>query len=178
VALLRRPRSVFHSAEPFGRLLVVKTWLRLTLITMTVGGGFTGIAVSLNALAKTHPRTPSTLVILVLFVLLYAVVTIAGLLFVVDPRRTGPLAAVLILQIPRLSSPIAAFKLTAGGEASIDLVSGRFSSDFLLGSDFSFSFLRPMPWGLGINCVAVILLVLVLRARPAPAEPRPDGPLS
>src|SRR5215831_17858454 len=35
-----------------GRLLAtaMKPWLRLTLITMTVGGGFTGVAVTLQSL--------------------------------------------------------------------------------------------------------------------------------
>jgi len=68
----------------------MKTWLRLTVVVMTVGGGFAGFTGILQTLFQSHSLRPLNLLLMVLFLGLYGYVTVSGLVFVYEPRRTGP----------------------------------------------------------------------------------------
>jgi hypothetical protein len=81
--------------------LPMKPWLRLTLITATVGGGFTGIAVTVQALL--NPQNQSPLLLMGFFLALFTYVTVSGLIFVQNPERKRPLIAALAIQIPWIS---------------------------------------------------------------------------
>jgi hypothetical protein len=146
----------------------MKSWLRLTLITVTVGGGFTGVAITLQALLERQGQPPLYYVFMLAFLALFAFVTVSGLVFVHHPERTGPMIVTLALQIPWVSSPIITYKLAAGFQVSVALIGGRFAGGFRLGSDFQINFFQQLPWGAGINLFALALLVLLLRATPMP----------
>ena len=60
----------------------MKPWLRLTLITMTVGGGFAGFVSTLQSLFNSLRASTLNLLLTVVFMGLYAFVTASGLLFV------------------------------------------------------------------------------------------------
>jgi len=92
----------------------MKTWLRLTLITMTVGGGFAGVILTIQSLLDSGSRGPVHLVLLAGFLALYAFVTACGLLFVHDPSRLRPLLVALAIQIPWVSTPLVVYKFAAG----------------------------------------------------------------
>jgi hypothetical protein len=140
----------------------VKTWLRLTLVTLTVGGGFTGVAVTLQALLGPQGRRPFNFVLISAFLLLFVFVTVSGLLFVHNPNRTGPLVIATSIQIPWVSSPIVAYKFAAGFQICVALVGGRFDAGFRLGSDFQINLFQRLPWGVGINLFALLILLLLL----------------
>ena len=149
----------------------MKTWLRLTLITVTVGGGFTGIAVTLQALFSPQAHPLAYFLILVC-VGLYVFVTASGLIFVHDPQRTSPLIVALALQVPWVSSPLIAYKFAAGFHVTAGLVSGQFSGGFRFGCDFQINFFQQLPWGAGVNLFALALLVLALHATRMPKNVR------
>jgi hypothetical protein len=48
----------------------MKTWLRLTLITMTVGGGFAGVLITAQTLFNSEGSGPGYFVILAVFLAL------------------------------------------------------------------------------------------------------------
>src|SRR5690242_1769351 len=73
----------------------MKPWIRLTLIVMTVGGGFSGFARTLEALFDSSRASTLNQLFKVVFLGLYAFVAASGLLFVQDPTRTGTLRAAL-----------------------------------------------------------------------------------
>ena len=52
----------------------MKPWLRLTLITVTVGGGFTGIAITLQSLLAAQNQPPVNYVLMLGFMALFAFV--------------------------------------------------------------------------------------------------------
>jgi hypothetical protein len=96
----------------------------------------------------------------------------AGLLFVHDPTRTGPLLAALAIQIPELSSPVIVYKFAAGLEASFG-VSGlenenttgiHLDWNLLLGSSWRFAILQQNPLRVGVNLAALASLILLLLA--------------
>jgi hypothetical protein len=146
----------------------MKSWLRLTLITVTVGGGFTGVAITLQALLARQSQPPAYYILMLAFIALFAFVTISGLVFVHNPERTDLLIVALSLQIPWVSSPIFAYKLAAGFQVCVALIGGRFVGGFRLGSDFQINFFQKLPWGAGVNLFALALLVLLLRATQMP----------
>lgn len=84
----------------------MKPWLRLALITMTVGGGFTGVVVNLQALFNSPGASILKLVLDLIFMGLYVFVCVSGLMFVHNPSRRGPLVAALAVQIPWISSSL------------------------------------------------------------------------
>src|ERR1051326_185394 len=91
----------------------MKPWLRLTLIAVTVGGGFTGVAVTFQALLSPQ-RQPLAYVLISAFLAVFAFVMASGLVLVHSPERTDLMIVSLALQIPWVSSPIIAYKLAAG----------------------------------------------------------------
>jgi hypothetical protein len=147
----------------------MKSWLRLTLITVTVGGGFTGVAITLQALFRPN-QPPAYYLLMLAFIAIFAFVTVSGLVFVHNPQRTELLIAALALQIPWVSSPIIAYKLAAGFQVCVALIGGRLAGGFRLGSDFQINFFQQLPWGAGVNLFALALLVLLLRAGRMPEK--------
>jgi hypothetical protein len=148
----------------------MKPWLRLTLVTVTVGGGFTGVTMTLQTILGAQNQPLSYYMLVVVFLAVFVFVTVSGLVFVHNPRRTGPLIVSLALQIPWVSSPIIAYKLAAGFQVCVALIDGRFAGGFRLGSDFQINFFQQLPWGAGINLFALALLILLLRATQVPNE--------
>lgn len=137
----------------------MSTWLRLTLITMTVGGGFTGVALTAQLLFSPQVSGPALVAICVVFLMLHIFVLVSGLLFVQKPHRIMPLMVALSLQVPYLSSPIVAYRFGAGLQAVVGLTGAGPLGWIRLGSDWQFNLLQPLPWGFGINLAALLLLV-------------------
>ena len=149
----------------------MRPWLRLTLVAMTVGGGFTGVALTLQFLLSPSGRQPANFILISAFLVLFAFVTGSGLLFVHNPRRTSPLIVATVFQIPWVSSPLVAYKFAAGFQVSIALIGGRFHGALRLGSDFQINFFQRLPWGAGINLFALLILVLLVRSLHPPIAP-------
>ena len=139
----------------------MKPWLRLTLVTATVGGGFTGVAITLQALGTAREQQPAFFILMLCFLALFAFVTTSGVVFVHDPNRTNPLIVALALQVPWFSSPVVAYKFTAGFQVSAALLGGHFAVGFHLGSTFQINFFQHLPWGVGINFFALALLFTI-----------------
>lgn len=177
----------------------MKTWLRLTLVTMTVGGGFTGVVLTLQALQSSiasQDQTRLNLLLMVVFLVLNACVTVSGLLFVHDSHRTHPLIAALAIQVPWISSSLIAYRFAAGLELVLSVNGPAKSEDsaihiggaYFLGNSWSFSLLEEHPFGLGVNLFALVMLILLLRSvrmptpvaqatSSAPLEPNSTAPL-
>ena len=147
----------------------MKTWLRLTVVAMTVGGGFAG---TLQAIFAASGQKPLNLLMMVVFLGLYGYVTASGLLFVHDARRTGPVVGALGIQIPWISSSILVYEFGAGVSAFVGVGSpekeGNFGFhlyfDAFWGSRWQFSLFQDDPWRVGANLIAVVIFTLVLRA--------------
>jgi hypothetical protein len=161
----------------------MKTWLRLTLITMTVGGGFAGVVFASQTLFTSHGQKPLNLLVMVGFIALFAYVTVSGLMFVNDPQRTRHLIVALAIQIPWISSPFLVYKFATGFHAVLGIASpeGMFGikleASALLGSSFLFALGQDNPWSMGINVFALVMLILLHRSiqMPGPAAPPPTA---
>ncbi len=139
----------------------MKPWLRLTLITLTVGGGFTGFSVTMQQLFKPQSQQPVYFALLVGFLALYAFVTASGLLFVQNPRQTGPLFIAIAMQVPWVSSPLFTYRFTSGFHVTIGVVGGSLGGGFNLGSDWQCNVFQKLPWGIGVNLFALVIMILL-----------------
>jgi hypothetical protein len=161
----------------------MKTWLRLTLITVTVGGGFTGLAATVQSLCNSQSQPPLNLLLIAVFLALYAYVTVSGLMFVHDPQGTRPLIAALAIQIPWISSPLIVYKFAAGFHAAL-AVGGGLDAEARLGCFFKFSLFEENPWRIGVNLFALAILILLCRSVRTPTSivsstaSAPAGPTS
>jgi hypothetical protein len=148
----------------------MQTWLRLTLITMTVGGGFAGVVFASQLLFTAQGQKTGSLLIIAVFFALYAFVTVSGLIFVHDPRRTRLLIVAFILQIPWISSPLIVYRFAAGCHAVIGIVFPdekaplRIDASAFLGSGFTASLFQENRWSISINLVALLMLIWLLRS--------------
>jgi hypothetical protein len=142
----------------------MSNWLRLALITMTVGGGFTGVALTLQALLSPQVAGPALVVMCIVFLLLHVFILISGLMFVMNAQRVMPLVVALALQLPYITSPIIAYHLGAGLHGGVGVGERGFFYWIRLGSDWQFNLLQPLPSGLGVNLVAVFFLAAVVHS--------------
>jgi hypothetical protein len=169
----------------------MKSWLRLALVTMTVGGGFAGFLSTLQPLFHSSGVSTTNFVLTVLFMGLYASVTASGLLFVHDPARNGPLVIALMLQVPCISSSLIVYRFAAGFDMcaavgsteNASRVDAGFFWDFMLGSRWRCVFGQESPLRIGVNVAALALLLLLWRARqpasqliPSVSDPASESP--
>ncbi|HEX3356973.1 MAG TPA: hypothetical protein VHS31_08385 [Tepidisphaeraceae bacterium] len=124
---------------------------------MSVGGGFTGLVITLQMLFSPQVNSPPLAIICTIFILLYLFVLISGLLFVHNPQRVMPLAVALVLQIPIVSSPILSFQFVAGCMMGGGVTEAGPFGGVKIGADWQFNVLRALPWGVGINVIPLIL---------------------
>lgn len=137
----------------------MKAWLLLTLITMTIGGGFTGVALTSQMLLSQKTGDVNAILILCGFALLNLFVLATGLLFVQNPKRTTPIAIALALQIPAISTPIIGYRYITGLGATVGVGKDGLFYLVRLGSDIQFNLLRPAPAAVGVNLIALVLLI-------------------
>ena len=148
----------------------MSTWLRLTLITMTVGGGFAGLCMVVQTFFKSEDRSPLAMALMAVMLFFYVFVTASGLLFVQNPQNTRPLLAALIIQLPWFSTPWLAYKFTTGFDVLFGIVypqaggSLTFRWNFYLGGQSQFQLGHIETFILGINVWALAMIVLLYRA--------------
>lgn len=136
--------------------------LRLTLVTMSVGGGFLGTALVLQLLLGPEAQLLTAIQLMLLFLF----VTVSGLIFVQWPDRSKPLVVALALQIPLVSSPFFTYRLWVGNGFTVGVVDGHFYWHVVwIGSRGEVGWFGNFPWGVGINLVALVLFLLLLIAR-------------
>jgi len=123
---------------------------------MAVGGGFTGITIAVQLLFGGQEQLAHFV-----FLALYTFVTVSGLAFVHDPRRTRPLLVAIALQIPRFSSSFVAYQFAAGFRISVGMIGGHFNGGAFFGSEWQFDLFQDLPWGAGVNLIALAMFVLL-----------------
>ncbi len=149
----------------------MRAWLRLTLIAATVGGGFMGFVICLQAMIEAKNQPAAFYALMLAFSALYAFVTSSGLVFAHAPDRTRLLSFALAVQVPWVSSPLLAYRFAAGIMLSVGLFGGQPGFLVRLGSDIQVNFFQELPWGIGVNVAALALFVLVQQSVRPPATP-------
>jgi hypothetical protein len=141
----------------------IKAWFRWMVLILTIGGGFTGLALIVQGIFQLQTRQLSYLFLYTPFVILYGSTIVSGLLFADNPKNTILLKIALIAQIPWFSSPVLAYSFGAGLRITAGILGDHLNASFRIGSDFQISYFQGLPWGIGVNVFALAVLVLLLR---------------
>lgn len=151
----------------------MRTWLRLVLVTVTVGGGFSGLSVLTDPEAVAVSGSSDWVVAFnAAFAAFYFFVLVSGLLFVYNPNLQLPLIIALAIQVPVVLSSIVTFQLAAGAYAAVGLTEpGAILLTCRAGSQSQLSFAQPHSWAIAVNVIPAILLVAIWQARKAGKHP-------
>lgn len=158
------PSSVIPTAATSTVARPMASWLRLTLITLTVGGGFGGAVLTLDAFISSRVMSAAVASLYTAFFVLYIFVMASGLALVLNDRRIKPLIVALAIQVPVFSSRVIAYQFASGLYAGAGLSETGLFAQFRLGFQWQCNLLQPLPLGFGINFVPVVLLILLIRS--------------
>lgn len=143
----------------------MRSLLRWALIITQIGGGFTGIVITLDYLYNSENKPLPIVVMSIGFMAIYTFVTVAGVLYTLNEHNTRLLRVALWLQIPWISSTIIAWRFVAGFSFALTLFDGGVNLVYWLGSFWQFSIFEEQPAGIGINLFAALMLYLLMRVR-------------
>jgi hypothetical protein len=159
----------------------MKTWLRLTLVVVLVGGGFVDLAAGTEQFSTLVSKGIPGQILFCLLILLALFELVAGLLLVHDSEHRALLRSAIALQIPWISSPIIRFQLICGfgacfwlrpGLPELDGLSRYVGWRWQIGGFETLGLGGQAEWNIGLNFVALLLFFLV----PAPLKaPKPNA---
>jgi hypothetical protein len=143
----------------------MKTWLRWLLLTLSIGGGFNGLALNLQMFFQPQFQQPVYFFVIAIFTLLYGFVFIAGLLFADDPNRSTLLLIALSLQIPSVSCPLFEYHFSAGIPFVFSIIDGKLNTATRFGGQWQFTLSQKLPWGFGVDLFALFSAIFLLKYR-------------
>lgn len=141
----------------------MNSWMRRLNLVLTIGGGFVGVVVTLQAFFASEEANPMFYALLCAFMGLYGYGIFAGLRLVEAPEERKHLAIFYWLQVPWISSPILAYRFAAGFHVSGAILGSQLSGFFRIGSDWQFSLFQTAPWGVGLNVFALVMAIIATR---------------
>ncbi|HEX8323680.1 MAG TPA: hypothetical protein VF595_07170 [Tepidisphaeraceae bacterium] len=144
-------------------------WVRLALVTLSIGGGFMGMTLTAGILFRHGTEPVAELLIGLIFLALYGLLILSGLILVQNRQNLKPLAAAFLLQVPVISSPAMTYRFSGGIYTPLLFGVNGVKWFIWAGAEWYFSILRPAPVAFGFNVFAVgvfaYLVVQILRQR-------------
>jgi len=138
----------------------MNVWFRRLLLILTIGGGFVGVARTIQFFS--HVDKVIAYVVLLAFVCLYGYGIFLGVKLSEGPAPLRHLRVYFGLQIPFISSPIVAYRFATGFQTTIAITQSGLGWDVrFLGSEGQFAILSQEPWGVGINVIALAIVFLL-----------------
>lgn len=153
--------------------MMMKTWLRILLVLLAVGGGCSGIVVILPLISSLSTLgLRNTLAVLILFAV-YLSLAAFGLLFVRNPNRTRPLVFAFALQIPWVDFPGFRYQIFSLLYAAMTFGpphgNGRigtfvqWSANLGTHAEIRIGGLPEGNWNVGVNLFAMLIAFLLLK---------------
>ena len=146
--------------------ITMPAWKRRTIGIITLGGSATGIAV-ISAQVLGAPLNPFTLVVLLIFAVLYAFGIFAGMLLLEqDPRSIIKVFSFWVFQIPVISSSWITYEFFAGLRFNFTVsTEGVVTFMPAIGSQFSLLIGHDTPTVFGVNFVAIAVVFVTWKLR-------------
>ena len=140
-------------------------WLQRINVITTVGGGFTGLAISLATLVSNWPQLKPLAVLLVLgFCVLCTWAICIGLLLAEGVDAGRGLTIFYVLQIPNFTTPVLSFHAGFGFMLYIGVLSNGQIIQGQLGADWNAGLRSGDSWSFAINLFPILLLWLLRRS--------------
>jgi hypothetical protein len=139
-------------------------WIQRFHIVSTIGGGFTGLAVSLATLIGNWSQLKLLAVLLVLgFCLLCVWAIRVGLRLAEGADVNRELRFFYLLQIPHLTSPVLSFHAGFGVMLYLGVLPGGQNISAQVGADWNIGILTDNSWFIGLNIIPMLALRLLRR---------------
>jgi hypothetical protein len=138
---------------------LMSVWFRRLLLILTIGGGFLGLAVTLQFLPSASKVI--TYFMLFAFIGLYAYGIFVGLTLSEGPVPIKHLRFYFALQIPFISSPLIVYGFCSGLQATVAILQSGPAWGWRLGSQWQFALFSSAPWGCGVNLIALIMVFVL-----------------
>lgn len=140
------------------------SWQRRIVGVLTLGGSATGFTVSATQfVGSDYPVF--TILVFMLFLLVYAFGIIAGVLILENHQRMTAVAFPFwAIQAPVLSSSWITYGFFSGAQLNL-LITGEPMIQLLWGAGASFTFVlfQGAPFSAGINLVAILICIVLVR---------------
>ena len=145
--------------------------LRYLLLSLTIGGGYLGVAATTDVLMTSGQSYPLLPWVLSAFFAFYGCAILTGLRLADRIAQPVLLPLVFLIQVPWVSSSLVTFSVTSGLHFTV-FYSDRFSLLYAFGSEWTFSMGDRAPTGFGINffALAMALVALALRRHKLPGS--------
>ena len=140
-------------------------WWRRILAIATLGGGFTGVVITLAAIFSAEEKPLLGTALAVLVTLFYAYGVALGLALAEGRNPRKQLSIYYGLQIPIFASPDFAYHFFSGFYLCVVVSGGQFGANFQLGSEWVLTFHQMLPWTVGINLFALAVVVMLFARR-------------
>src|SRR5437870_5311097 len=137
----------------------MNAWFRRLLLILTIGGGFVGVAVTIQFFL--HANTVIAYIVAVAFLGLYGYGIFVGFKLSEGSAPLRHLRLYFALQVPLISSPLITYRFCSGLQATVAIIQQSFRWDWRLGSEWQFVIHSSAPWGVGINLVALAIVFLL-----------------
>jgi hypothetical protein len=147
--------------------------LRKLNIVLAIGGGFTGVVVTLQAFFTSKEANPMVYAMFAGFIALYAYGVAAGLRFAEKEEEKKHLIIFYWLQVPWVSSPVIGYRFASGFHVSGAIIGAKLSGFFRIGSDWQFNLFQSIPWGIGLNIFALGMVLFLMKKKVPNQAPEP-----
>lgn len=140
------------------------SWRRRIIGIFTLGGSSIGLTFTLTEFGG--DRLPVIwLIILAVFVVIYAVGLVAGVLILENDKRMSAIAFPFwAIQVPVISSPWISYGMFSGAQFNV-LITAAPDIQFFwaAGSVFTFALFQDVPFAAGANIVAILVCIALVK---------------
>lgn len=142
-------------------------WLRRLHLVLTIGGGFGGLAVALTTLGESFRQSLLGSFLLTGAAMYFVWAIVIGLRLA-DGKAGRSLLWLYGAQLPLLSGPVVAYRLSLGAHVYVGVLGGSFYWNLQFGDNYSVNLGNgDLPWGVGINLFALAMYLISLRTMPS-----------
>lgn len=138
-------------------------WIRALHVVMLVGGGFTGLSLTLAMAFGKVDWTGADRAVMAFACCLYLFCVIAGILVSDRPNRHWWALIAYALQTPWFASPFLTYRFGGGAMFNVYSVDGELGFRLQMGASWFFQSHGDPHWGIGCNLVALAMAIFVLR---------------
>jgi len=143
-------------------------WLRRLHLVLTIGGGFAGLALSLGTLGDSFRQSLLAGLVNVGVALYFLWAVVIGLRLADDRASRRSFLWLYGVQVPVLSGPVIAYRLSLGAHVSVGVLGDSFHMSWQLGAQYSINlWAGELLWGVGVNLVALCMYFITRRTMPS-----------
>jgi hypothetical protein len=143
-------------------------WLRRLQLVLTIGGGFAGLAVSFDTMSDSFRQSVPNGLIIVPAALYFLSAIVIGLRLAEDRASRRSLLWLYGVQVPLLSSPVIAYRLSLGAHAYVGVLGDSFYWHFQFGDLYRVNLGNgDLPWGVGVNLFGLAMYLITRRTMPS-----------